>query len=176
MMNRSRQETSGHRNTQPEGTPFSAHPPRDTSVFVPESAILRVLFRSRRCAEVCEALIVCCRSPACSFRERVRVKFSHGKCAPIRSNSFFRSRHGSPQERNFYSLSIAADSRGVFLGYTSLYWETRHIVRALHQMLCYSRSSSILAGKMRLAGKAKLEGPSAGRRYGKEGAHGHHRC
>lgn len=133
-------------------------------------------FRSRRCAEVCEALIVCCRSPACSFRERVRVKFSHGKCAPIRSNSFFRSRHGSPQERNFYSLSIAADSRGVLLGYTSLYRETRHIVRALHQMLCYSRSSSILAGKMRLAGKAKLEGLSARRGFGKEGAHGHHRC
>ena len=43
-------------------------------------------------------------------------------------------------------------------------------------MLCYSRSIIILAGKMRLAGKAKVEGPSARRGFGKEGAHGHHRC
>lgn len=34
-------------------------------------------------------------------------------------------------------------------------------------MLCYSRSIIILAGKIRLAGEAKVEGPSARRGFGK---------
>lgn len=38
-------------------------------------------------------------------------------------------------------------------------------------MLCYSRSIIILAGKIRLADGAKVEGPSARRGFGKEGAH-----
>ena len=80
------------------------------------------------------------------------------------------------RQRLFLSLSIAADSRGILLGYTFLYRRTRHIVRVLYQMLCYSRSIIILAGKIRLADGAKVEGPSARRGFGKEGAHGHHRC
>ena len=76
----------------------------------------------------------------------------------------------------YLSLSIAADSRGILLGYTFLNWETRHVVRVLYQMLCYSQSTTVLAWKVRLAGKAKPNEPSARRGFGKEGAHGHHRC
>ena len=50
LMNRSRQETPGHRKVQLKDSPVPAHSPRDTSVFVPESAILRVLFRRVRSA------------------------------------------------------------------------------------------------------------------------------
>lgn len=46
-MNRSRQETPGRRNAQPEGSPVPTLSPWDTPVFVPESAILRVLFERR---------------------------------------------------------------------------------------------------------------------------------
>ena len=44
------------------------------------------------------------------------------------------------------------------------------------QNAAYSQSTTILAGKVRLAGKAKPNEPSARRGFGKEGAHGHHRC
>lgn len=48
MMNRSRQETPGHKNAQPEGSPVPTLSPWDTSVFVPESAIPCVLFRTQK--------------------------------------------------------------------------------------------------------------------------------
>ena len=47
MMDCLRQETPGHRNAQPEDSPVPTHSPWDTSVFVPESAIPRVLFERR---------------------------------------------------------------------------------------------------------------------------------
>lgn len=47
-MNRSRQETPGCRNAQPEGSPVPTLFPWDTPVFVPESAILRVLYRTQK--------------------------------------------------------------------------------------------------------------------------------
>ena len=46
-MNRSRQETPGRRNAQPEGSPVPTLSLWDTSVFVPELAIPRVLFERR---------------------------------------------------------------------------------------------------------------------------------
>ena len=48
MMNRSREETPGRRNAQPEGSPVPTHSLWDTSAFVPESAISRVLFRKQK--------------------------------------------------------------------------------------------------------------------------------
>ena len=47
-MNRSRQETPGRRNAQPEGSLVSTLSLWDTSVFVPKSAIPRVLYRTQK--------------------------------------------------------------------------------------------------------------------------------
>lgn len=48
MMDRSREETPGCTNAQLEGFSVPTHSPWDTSAFVPESAIPRVLFRKQK--------------------------------------------------------------------------------------------------------------------------------
>lgn len=47
-MDRSREETPGRTNAQLEGFSVPTHSPWDTSAFVPESAIPRVLFRKQK--------------------------------------------------------------------------------------------------------------------------------
>ena len=48
MLDRSREETPGRTNAQLEGFSVPTHSPWDTSAFVPESAIPRVLFRKQK--------------------------------------------------------------------------------------------------------------------------------
>lgn len=49
-------------------------------------------------------------------------------------------------------------------------------VRKICRMLLILKALLSWQGKVRLAGKAKPNEPSARRGFGKEGAHGHHRC